>query len=364
MKGRVMHRNVRISSTSSALLIVLAVGCSSPSDGTDGAATNADTSEGSSGAGTTLTSSTTSPVTTDPTSSGEGPGETSSGAQGDTTAAEDTGDPECGAGIECGVAAPDGWFGPMIIARVDGETEQPACPDGYLAGPVVLDGFVDPGPAECTCECELSASNCYAYAYAYSNAACTVGGIYTPLTETCSNAPFTGGAVVYSGQQMSPTCTSQTFESFPPALWESTVASCKLADTSSACNGNGVCQPIPPDEFEANTCIYQQGDVGCPAGAFNTKRLYSTGVDDNRECGACNCGVPATNCTGNMQVFADADCPGAPTAVIPSNSSCGVATGVAVAMDYGNNNTCPVSSQPQPSGSISPIGAFTFCCQG
>jgi hypothetical protein len=319
---------------------------------------------------TITTANPTTSTTSDEASSSSGtPGESSSGGEVTTTTASDTGDPECGPGISCGVPAPDGWFGPTIIATTDGTGEGPACPEGYEQGPIALEGFIDPGPAVCECECSVQGLNCTAYSYSYTGGACNAYSGYSNVSETCTNFAISGSAYFYTYANGNPTCSNEKIEEFAPAQWESTVYSCKLADGAETCNGDGICQPNPPGDFEATSCIYQQGDVGCPAGAYNTKHLYNTGVDDTRDCGDCTCGVPATNCNNSdgsiqMQVFDQADCPGAPSAFIPNNYTCTPATGVAVAVDYGTDSACPVASQPQPEGEVTPVGAFTFCCMG
>lgn len=320
--------------------------------------------ESGDGSSTSLTTTTTSTTSDEESSSSGAPSESSSGGEVTTTTNGDTGDPECGPGIGCGVPAPDGWFGPMIFARTDGTGEPPACPEGYTDGPVVLEGFIDPGPAVCGCECTLSGSSCFGYMYNHSSASCNSYLNYTNVAETCTNLNIGPYATFYAYQQMAPTCTSEKTEEFPPALWESTIHSCKLADGAQSCNGDGVCQPNPPGDFEATSCIYQQGDVGCPAGIYNTKHLYSSGVDDTRDCGDCSCGVPASNCTGNMMVFTGQDCAGEPTALVPSSNACTTASGGSMAADYGTSDDCPVAGNPQPEGEVSPVGAFTFCCMG
>ncbi len=341
--------------------IAIVAGC--PAKSEENPTTTAETSgEGSSSGGTTQTTTT---ATTAPSeeSTSDTPEESSSSGGAEVTTGE-TGDPECGPGIDCGIAAPDGWFGPMIISRSSGSDEVPACPEGYEEGPVVLEGFIDPGPAVCECECESAGANCTAYAYTHANASCNTY-TYTNVTETCTNlaGPFQY-AQFYMYANGVGSCTASTVETFAPAQWESTIHSCKLAEGAQSCNGDGVCQPIPPGDFEATACIYQQGDVGCPAGAYNTKHLYSTGVDDTRDCGTCTCASPAQSCNGNMMVFDEADCAGEPSSLVASGGSCASAPGTAIAFDLGADGGCPVANQPQPQGSVAPVGAFTFCCQG
>ncbi len=69
-----------------------------------------------------------------------------------TDPTDPTGVPEC---VTCGSEPPDGWFGPVVYARLAPGEEAPACPPEVAEpGPTLLDGFVDPGPAVCSCSCE------------------------------------------------------------------------------------------------------------------------------------------------------------------------------------------------------------------
>lgn len=99
--------------------------------------------------------------TFDTGSTDDGPPATES-STGDTM---DTGNLECGGAGTCGVAAPTGWFGPLVYARVENGATAPSCPaEVGNPGPTVVDGFVDPGAAVCECQCSPSMPlNCNAY---------------------------------------------------------------------------------------------------------------------------------------------------------------------------------------------------------
>ncbi len=113
-------------------------------------ATTADTSDSGSTASTvSVGESSTMTDPTDPTNP--------------TDPTDPTGVPEC---VTCTAEPESGWFGPVVYARVAPGQAAPECPPAVPeAGPTLVDGFVDPGPAICECSCEApAAQNCSAYA--------------------------------------------------------------------------------------------------------------------------------------------------------------------------------------------------------
>lgn len=282
------------------------------------------------------------------------------------TAGEETGDPECGPAAACTAPAPDGWFGPTIHARTSGP-EFPACPDGYAdPGPTVLEGWGDPGPAICDCECPLSqAQTCTAYMYSHSTMQCQEYLQYANVTENCSTVPVSGFTTFQAYPQNQPFCEQMKTEEFPPAVWDATIHSCKLSAPGPSCGGGErQCTPLPPEGFSAEVCVYQQGDLACPAGDYSTKYMFYTDVEDTRDCSNCTCGQPVANCSANMVVFDGPDCAGDPVASVPSTGVCTTATGGSIAMELAGNEGCAVTTMPEPMGAIAPVGEFTFCCAG
>jgi hypothetical protein len=67
--------------------------------------------------------------------------------------------------------------------------------------------------------------------------------------------------------------------------------------------------PAQKAPFDEQLCVYQRGDLACPAGPYRNKSVYFTGVDDTRSCTACDCSSPtATTCSGSMQLYTDQSC--------------------------------------------------------
>lgn len=326
-------------------------------------------SSSSSGGGTTATTTASTTVSGEESSSGAGSMSSTSATTASTgdsgSTAGETGDPECGPAAVCGQPAPAGWFGPAIYSRVV-EGDAPNCPTEYPSGgPTVLEGYHDPGPALCDCECNLSmAQTCSAYVYGHNTASCNTYN-YTQVTEACAPATITAYAQFYAYSQNNPTCMQNKLEEFPAVQWDANIKSCKLADNPPSCGDGGICTPVPGEDFEAPVCIYKQGTEECPAGPYSQKLTFYTGVDDSRDCSSCTCGTVAANCENAVaDIYTGSECAGNPTTSLPAGGSCTAAVGGSVAMSIDESAACPVTTTPEPMGSIAAVGEFTFCCTG
>ncbi|MBK6920760.1 MAG: hypothetical protein IPH07_25415 [Deltaproteobacteria bacterium] len=276
-----------------------------------------------------------------------------------------TGVDECGVGAHCGDPAPASWFGPTVIAKVGDGVAMPDCPTDYPeAGPTMLEGYHDPGPAQCDCTCDLNVSQtCTSYTYSYSGAACNTYLNFQQFSQDCHDFAIGGSTYFYMYQAQQPFCMQNKVEEFPEATWDATIRSCKLPDDAVACGNGGACQPDAPEGFEAGLCIYKQGDALCPEGQYSEKFSYWAGVDDQRDCSSCTCGTATATCTGSMHVFDGMACGGNQVADVPSNYTCVPATGASVGLNFTGMSDCPIATAPEPTGTIAPSGNFTFCCQ-
>lgn len=358
-----------LASTLFVTVCALATGCPTTSDQTsDGSSSGS----GSSGGSATTTASTTMTTTTDGSDTGSASMSSTSATAGsssvgDSSAGSETGDPECGPASVCNEPAPSGWFGPAVFARVTEGEDAPACPAEYPeAGPTVLEGYADPGPAICSCECDLSmAQSCSSYVYGHSTASCNTYNVYSATSENCTNVALTNYAQFYAYLQNNPFCMQNKSEEFPPVQWDASITSCKLPVTATACGDGGVCTPLPGGDFEAPVCIYKQGDEACPAGVYDTKVSFYTGVEDTRECTNCTCGTVQPNCNNlTLDLYNGTDCAGLPTNSLTANGACESAAAGSVAVPPAADDGCPVQTAPEPMGSIAPVGEFTFCCTG
>lgn len=335
----------------------------------DSPSTGSETDASSSGADTT----TTSPSTTASTTTPEDTSSSESSPTEATDATEDTGPTTCSDDSMCAKDLPEGWFGPLIYARTPAGEEAPECPPEFDdPGPALLDGFSGADPADCSCECDPSGGPaCYA-SFILGNENSCYGcydyyGCYNQVSEACTNVEVDGNARFQSfgGYYGGGSCTADTTELIPPINWEAEIKTCELNESPLSCQGDGICVPPPVAGFESVWCLYQQGDVGCPAGVFNTKHKFYMGAEDNRECSDCTCGSIAASCnTAELLIFEGPDCAGEPVASMLPNVGCEQVIAGSVAVDYGLQGGCPVASPPHAMGTAEPTGVFTFCCNG
>lgn len=280
-----------------------------------------------------------------------------------TTVDPDTGDPACGGGT-CGDPTEEGWFGPAIIARLPVGAELPSCTPEYPdAGPTLLEGYVDPGPATCDCTCELTqAPQCNGSVTSFQGANCVQWLNSVQVSANCSNISIPGSARFYAYGQGVGICDENEIENIPPIPWEATIRSCRVPENLLDCGDGGVCLPAQPEGFEDNWCIYRQGDYECTA-AYPNKSVFWSGADDTRGCSECTCGSAGTNCLDQtVDVFAGADCEGLPIATLPGGNVCTNVTGLSIAATSSKSGACPVTAVPEPEGTVAAQGDFTFCC--
>lgn len=298
-------------------------------------------------------------------SSADGAGD---GGSSPATSSSETASGPCNGG-SCGAPPPPGWLGPIVHARVlAGETPPQCSGDGLVAGPTLVDGFVDPGPASCTCSCELGvpSDGCFALVELGSAPDCGEEPKFAPIAvgEPCVELPIDGMvqiAIEHAGGVGS--CERTESDDIPAFAWEATIVSCKLEAPPPDCDG-GSCLPPIPSGFGPEWCIYRDDDVPCPDGAYAQRRSYWADVMDTRACTSCVCGLEAEDCSqAALQVYAESECSGAPAAIL-GDQTCTAAQGASVSVASPTSTTCPVSHAAEPTGDIEPVGPFTFCCQG
>lgn len=333
-----------------------------------------------------------------------------------------TGDPVC---VTCGSEPPEGWFGPVTYARVSRGQQVPECPPELPdQGPILVDGFVDPGPAICECSCEAPpAANCYAYMIGASNygygetgyaesgyyygetgynesggggsggyggtygyGGSTYGyaesyggsygyeesgggycwGGYTQVNANCVNVEIDGEVAFQSydkGYGGGGACMKNQVEEIPVTEWAETITTCRFAENAPQCDEGGICIPAAPEGFESKWCLYRAGDHECASPEFPNKSTFWSGVDDTRACTSCSCGGAGSTCdAAQLDVFAGPDCEGEPIATLDANAGCVDVVGGSIAPAAGGGATCPVTEESMPEGTVAPSGPFTFCC--
>jgi hypothetical protein len=149
---------------------------------------------------------------------------------------------------------------------------------------------------------------------------------------------------------------------------------CAPSGALAACGSGGanVCAPSATGSF--SLCIYQSGDVACPAGAYTKQTTVSTVTADTRSCTDCTCDTPAgVGCTGG--VVSISDDPSCVVSATDSNSSThAVPSSCELAQTTFNPLFLQLSTLPLPSGGScnvsgggQPMGAvttsdITVCC--
>jgi hypothetical protein len=118
-------------------------------------------------------------------------------------------------------------------------------------------------------------------------------------------------------------------------------------------------------------CVYQSGDIACPAG-YATKNLLYTGEMDGRSCAGCACGGTPTggSCAGTISFWGSVTngCSGTAAGTYTLGNSCTTYSGAANDPAYAQATftvtpgTCSVTTQPTVTGAVTGTGPMTVCC--
>lgn len=274
----------------------------------------------------------------------------------------DTAPAECPADRQCISAVPDDWYGPLAVHMGDEDETPPECPESFPnAGPTMVSGYTDPGPAVCECECLLDVtSSCYSYVYDMDGSCSSYESFYM-ISMDCQPAAVDGGAYFYMFLQGTPTCHSEVTDTIPPPIWDNKVMSCRDPVEGQECS-TGVCMPVAPEGFEAGLCIYREGNHNCPEGDYSVRYSHHAGVDDSRSCSYCGCGSGSASCTGDLQVYQSGDCTGASQNAALNVCTPGITGGQSVSIAFTGDGGCPVATPPEAQGEIAVMGETTYCC--
>ena len=251
-----------------------------------------------------------------------------------------------------------GWLGPVAVST-QGNLVVPVCPDDYSSE--LVTGYENPVMPECACTCTPPA--CSASVSFRPNANCTGSVVAnTELTpgacQTVIGVDSSLGAFV----TVKASCTAVQMSAPPKAsfTYERRVCGPK---TPPVCTDDALCVVAVPAEFAL--CIYKPGLDSCPAGPYSQKRELYEGVDDQRTCAPCSCGLSTSACTGVVDFAASTNpCDGSSSATVNTLSSTCVATGNNPAK-AGYSVTSPgvcIPSAPVTQGTAELLGTKTLCC--
>lgn len=245
----------------------------------------------------------------------------------------DCADTDCIAGFMCAPPTPGGgWVGPLSFWSGSGPA--PACTNesGFPTEVANAGSGISAAPSSCySCECG-----------APQGVSCQVGALTIFSADDCFGLNRTlnivqGECVAFLSQTMDPAsvrweaappaggaCVPKTSGSaiIPPVQWDTRMRACGDAPPNGAGCGIGSCVARPKAPFAQRFCIYQRGDLSCPAGSYSDRSVYFGGVNDTRTCTECACTPPSgTSCTGTLKLFTDLSC-GADETNLSSVSEC------------------------------------------
>lgn len=343
------------------------------------------------------------------TSTGTNPENCANGVDDDNDGAMDCADVKC-TDHACVPEVPTGWTG--YFALYDGAPAgDPGCPAAFpsTTNPSYLgnSGITVP-PAACTCSCGAAQGQvCAALntitlstldAQCNGNPNCVGQATNLPATaNTCENNPYYPGGQLTCGPNTSPTCDTQTGDAcnvavsataleasggncapnpvavvLPDVQWAKLGHACGDSGAlGEGCNIGQACLPKPPMEFETGVCISQEGDIGCPAGAFTEKHVFFGEVTDTRACtDDCSCGAPSGGtCPTTISLYSDlvqntcnnliAQFPAGGCMNLNGNPN--VAGRKASAPGAPTGATCTTSGGAA-TGTATPASPRTFCC--
>jgi hypothetical protein len=330
---------------------------------------------------------------TDTSSPGSDAGRMDSGEPGDAMSIPDVvfiDSATCPTGSQCVDAVPAGWSGPVVLsdqATGPPAPTPPACPSSYPND--VYDGNATPtSPAatcDCTCGTVVTGSDCNSTTPLGISLYSAAGCAGTPCSS--SSIPYTSmgfcvgtgcadalSAKVIPALPENGTCTPSLTKTFPPSAWSETARACQPASVGGGCSSSQVCVPAPPSPFDAKLCIFQGGDVSCPAGSYSQQHVFYSSTNDGRACSSCTCAeATGGTCTGGTVAVATSisgsACAGTMDS-IPTDGNC-----YSVTLGSGNDFVWATAPQtaatggtcaPQgstASGSVTPAGPTTVCCQ-
>jgi hypothetical protein len=309
-----------------------------------------------------------------------GPSEScSGGGDDDGDGLEDCADPDC-ATVTCVGAIPAGWTGPAARADVSHGAPLPPCPPDTAAA---YSGFADLAfePAVCgECSCTEPTVECtLADVDAYTTIGCATppGPVTIEQSTTCQGT----GAVDEHGSYTiaAPTVTLGSCRpegggvvDVPPHGWGSDVLLCAstVAGQAGGCV-EGTCLPIlSAAEFGSGYCIFQSGDLECPA-PFLVKSLTSDGdedIADDRDCSACECDEANGSCSVTTRIYGSLNvCGGALKATVPNDGVCHDASNefstsveLEATIDDASGSCPELGGEAQ--GSVVATGPFTTVC--
>lgn len=339
--------------------------------GTEDASSSQSTTSPATGTTTDTPPATT---TTGPGTGGTEPTPTTDAETSGGTTGSESGGPLCDpATHRCVPAAPAGWDGPVALFENAADAATPTCGEGFPL--FAFEAFTDLEVAAAQCGCTCGPPNnatCATPTVQRKNAVnCGVAPDSSWLVSVCSNsvAGPTGQYWRAISQVNGGTCMAMPTNIVPPAGFETRITACAAAGGDAlGCEGDESCIPSPEAPLDGRMCVWQAGNLQCPAGEWSSRQLLHESLDDDRGCSQCACGNATGACTGSVTVR-NLQC-GAGGVVTQTSLSIGAAC---QQLNYAifsggppsvtpSNPTCAAANST-PVGDADPVGPITLCCQ-
>jgi len=291
----------------------------------------------------------------------------------ESTTGADTGAPVCDpATRRCVPAVPAGWDGPVALVENAADEEVPSCGASFplFAFEALTDLEVE--AAECDCECGApNNATCATPTVQRKNVVnCGAAPNASWLVNACSNL-VTGATGQYwraTSQVNGGTCVATATNIVSPAGFETRITACaSTGGDALGCEADESCIPSPDAPLDGRVCVWQAGDLQCPAGDWTARQLIHQNLDDDRGCSPCACGTATGACTGSVGVR-NLQC-GAQTPVTSASLSIGAACqqvnfsvfSAGTPSVTPSNPTCAAANST-PVGDADPVEPITLCC--
>ncbi|MCA9593321.1 MAG: hypothetical protein KC776_08415 [Myxococcales bacterium] len=267
-------------------------------------------------------------------------------------------------GKTCVPPVPSGWKGPVLV---QGSASTPDCPAAFPSAELVVHSEFQPGTATCACSCDPpSAPTCgSAELFGHATGCSTAGNSLAQLAPgACVNVPGPlPPAMRIKPPDVVGACTAVDQHDIQAATWGSEARLCGGADTTGSCEEGGAC--LPADPGTGHVCIYQSGDMTCPAGAYSKANVAYEGVSDTRKCSKCSCGTPEGKCAGQVGMFPTSACSGGPTTTTSLATCVKITSSAPLHLEYNAAPPAAVTCAPSTStlsGTAVATKPVTFCC--
>lgn len=267
---------------------------------------------------------------------------------------QDAAQPLLDAGPDCSCvpARPPGWFGPAIFT--ESTSSQPSCPTAFNSVAQALVDNLTAAAGTCGCACGAATGvQCPNSVTAKTGSNCPMSGSDSPSTFDNGTCTFVGSKTaveIVSAAGVGGTCPRTATRAIPPVVWGKRGQLC----TPSTCD------QICPAPIGFAVCVWQSGSAASCPSAYPTKHGFFAGVDDRRDCTACNC-TPDYTCTGRLRTSNTSNC--SVIGVTYSSTTCGQSSAFTYVEPEisAPAGSCRASSSV-PTGTATKTGPVTVCC--